>query len=90
MKILFDIYHVQIMQGDIIVRIKQFHEFISHYHTAGSPGRRELDDAQEINYPAVMKAIAETGYQGFVGQEFIPTAADKIASLRQAAKICDV
>lgn len=90
MKILFDIYHVQIMQGDVIVRIRQFKDLIAHYHTAGVPGRRELDDQQENNYPAIMRAIVETGYQGFVGQEFIPTQPDKIASLRQAAIVCDV
>lgn len=90
MKILFDIYHVQIMQGDIIARIKQFHEYIGHYHTAGVPGRNEIDDTQEINYAPIMKAIAETGYKGYVGQEFIPEREDKLASLRQAVKICDV
>jgi hydroxypyruvate isomerase len=90
MKILFDIYHVQIMQGDVIVRIRQFKDLIAHYHTAGVPGRRELDDAQENNYAAIMRAIVETGYTGFVGQEFIPTQADKVASLRQAAMVCDV
>jgi hydroxypyruvate isomerase len=90
MKVLFDIYHTQIMQGDIITRIKQFHEYIGHYHTAGVPGRAELDDTQEINYPAIMKAILATGYTGFVGQEFIPTWQDKIKALRHAARVCDV
>jgi len=90
MKILFDIYHTQIMQGDVITRIKQYHEYIGHYHTAGVPGRGELDDTQEINYPAVMKAILATGYKGFVGQEFIPTWPDKVAALRHAARVCDV
>ncbi len=90
MKILFDIYHTQIMQGDIIVRIKQYKDYIGHYHTAGVPGRAELDDTQEINYPAVMRAILETGYTGFVGQEFIPTWPDKIKALRHAAQVCDV
>ncbi len=94
MKILFDIYHVQIMEGDVITRIKQFKDYIAHYHTAGVPGRFELDDQQEINYPPIMRAIADTGYTGFVGQEFIPRTAktddDKLASLRQAAKLCDV
>lgn len=90
MKILFDIYHVQIMQGDVITRIKQFKDYIGHYHTAGNPGRGELDDQQEINYPPIMKAILETGYTGYVGQEFIPRNEDKIASLRQAVKLCDV
>jgi hydroxypyruvate isomerase len=89
MKVLFDIYHVQIMQGDLITRIKQFHPYIGHYHTAGVPGRGELDDAQEINYTAVMNTIAETGYKGYVGQEFIPTR-DKVASLNEAVKLCDV
>ena len=90
MKILFDIYHTQIMQGDVITRIKQYHEYVGHYHTAGVPGRGELDDTQEINYPAVMKAIVATGYKGFVGQEFIPTWPDKVKALRHAARVCDV
>ncbi len=90
MKVLFDIYHVQIMQGDVITRIKQFHEYVGHYHTAGVPGRGELDDTQEINYAPIMRAIAETGYTGYVGQEFIPTRADKIAALGQAVRVCDV
>ncbi len=90
MKVLFDIYHTQIMEGDVITRIKQFHEYIGHYHTAGVPGRNEIDDTQEINYPPIMRAIVETGYQGYVGQEFIPTWDDKIAALRHAAKVCDV
>ena len=89
MKVLFDIYHVQIMEGDIIARIKQFHPYIGHYHTAGVPGRNELDDTQEINYVPIMKAIVETGYKGFVGQEFIPTR-DKALALNEAVKLCDV
>jgi hydroxypyruvate isomerase len=89
MKLLFDIYHVQIMHGDLIARIRQYHPYIAHYHTAGNPGRNEIDDSQEINYPGIMKAILETGYQGCVGQEFIPTR-DKVASLSEAVKICDV
>jgi hydroxypyruvate isomerase len=89
MKILFDIYHVQIMEGDIITRIKEFHPYIGHYHTAGVPGRNELDDTQEINYAPIMKAIADTGYQGYVGQEFIPVR-DKVASLNEAVKLCDI
>jgi hydroxypyruvate isomerase len=89
MKILFDIYHVQIMQGDIITRIKQFHEYIGHYHTAGVPGRNELDNNQEINYPPIMRTIVETGYTGYVAQEFIPTR-DPIQSLAEAVKLCDV
>ena len=90
LKILFDIYHVQIMQGDVIVRLKQFKEFIAHYHTAGNPGRNEIDDTQEIHYPGILRAIAETGYTGFVGQEFIPTWKDPVAALRHAARLCDV
>jgi hydroxypyruvate isomerase len=89
MKVLFDIYHVQIMEGDIIARIKQFHPYIGHYHTAGVPGRNELDDTQEINYVPIMKAIAETGYKGYVGQEFIPMR-DKALALNEAVKLCDV
>jgi hydroxypyruvate isomerase len=90
MKVLFDIYHVQIMQGDVIVRLKQFADYIGHYHTAGVPGRNELDDTQELNYPAIMKAIAATGYRGYVGQEYIPTWPDKIASLGHGVRMCDV
>ena len=90
MKLLFDIYHVQIMNGDVIRRIHQYKDYIAHYHTAGVPGRGELDDTQEINYPAVMRAILETGYQGYVAQEFIPTWPDKVLALRHAAKVCDV
>lgn len=89
LKILFDIYHVQIMQGDIISRIKQYKDYIGHYHTAGVPGRHELDDNQELNYPPVMRAIAETGFTGYVGQEFIPTR-DPLRSLWDAVKLCDV
>jgi hydroxypyruvate isomerase len=89
MKILFDIYHVQIMEGDLIARIRQYHEYVGHYHTAGVPGRNEIDGTQEINYPAVMKAIVETGYQGYVGQEFIPTR-DPLESLRAGVRECDV
>jgi len=89
MKILFDIYHVQIMQGDVITRIRQYHEYVAHYHTAGNPGRNELDDTQEIHYPGIMKAIVETGYTGFVGQEFIPTR-DKLQSLSEGVRVCDV
>ncbi|MBN2270803.1 MAG: TIM barrel protein [Sedimentisphaerales bacterium] len=89
MKILFDIYHVQVMDGDIISRIKQYAEYIGHVHTAGNPGRNELDDTQEINYRAVMKALVDTGYKGYVGHEFIPTR-NPLKSLRQAVEICDV
>jgi hydroxypyruvate isomerase len=88
-KVLFDIYHVQIMHGDVIVRLKQCKDFIAHYHTAGVPGRNEIDDTQELNYAPIMRAIAETGYTGYVGQEFIPLR-DKVASLSQAVRTCDV
>lgn len=89
MKVLFDIYHVQIMHGDVIKRIKEHAPFIGHVHTAGVPGRNEIDDTQELNYPPIMRALLEVGYKGFVGQEFIPTR-DKIASLAQGVRICDV
>ncbi len=89
MKLLFDIYHVQVMDGDLISRVRQHQACIAHYHTAGNPGRNEIDDTQEIHYPAIMRAILETGYTGYVGQEFIPLR-DKVASLSEAVRICDV
>lgn len=89
-QLLFDIYHVQIMHGDIIRNIRRYQDRIGHYHTAGNPGRGELDDRQEINYPPIMRAILETGYRGYVAQEFIPTSDDPVASLRQAYEVCDV
>jgi hydroxypyruvate isomerase len=89
MKLLFDIYHVQIMDGDIISRIRQYKDFIGHVHTAGNPGRGELDNKQEINYPPIMQALIDVGYKGYVGQEFIPTR-DPIAGLREAVALCDV
>jgi hydroxypyruvate isomerase len=89
-KLLFDIYHVQIMNGDVIRRIRSYHDYIGHYHTAGVPGRGELDETQEIYYPAVMRAILETGYTGYVAQEFIPTWSDRAQALRHAASVCDV
>ncbi len=89
MKVLFDLYHVQIMHGDLITRIRQHRDYIGHVHTAGVPGRAEIDDTQEMNYPPLMRALLEIGYQGFVGQEFIPRR-DKIASLAQGVQICDV
>lgn len=89
-KLLFDVYHVQVMNGDVIRRIKQYKDIIGHYHTAGCPGRGELDDTQEINYPPVLRAILDTGYEGYVAQEFIPTWKDPIQSLRHAAEVCDV
>ena len=89
-KLLYDIYHMQIMEGDVIATIKANHTYISHYHTGGVPGRAEIDDTQELYYPAIIKAILETGYKGFVGQEFIPKRDDKIASLKQGVEICTV
>jgi hydroxypyruvate isomerase len=89
-KLLYDIYHMQIMEGNVIATIRQYKEYISHYHTGGVPGRNEIDNTQELNYPAIMKAIVETGYKGFVAQEFIPRREDKLASLKQGVAICDV
>jgi hydroxypyruvate isomerase len=89
-KLLYDIYHMQIMEGDIIATIQERHPYFSHYHTGGVPGRAEIDETQELFYPAIMKAIIATGYNGWVAQEFIPKRDDKIASLRQAVEICTV
>lgn len=89
MKILFDIYHVQIMEGDVIQRIRDAKEWIGHYHTGGVPGRNEIDDTQELNYRPVCKAIVETGFQGYLSHEFIPTR-EPLASLREAVVLCDV
>ena len=88
-KLLYDIYHMQIMEGDVIRTIRDNHECIAHYHTGGVPGRREIDETQELYYPAICKAIVDTGYTGFLGQEFIP-ARDPVESLRQAHAICNV
>lgn len=89
-KLLYDIYHMQIEEGDLIRTIKDNHQYIAHYHTAGNPGRNEISESQEINYPAVVKAIVSTGFKGYVCQEFIPKAADQLASLEEAIQICDV
>lgn len=89
-KLLFDVYHVQVMNGDVIRRIKQYKDIIGHYHTAGCPGRAEIDDTQEINYPPILKTILETGYDGYLAQEFIPTWENPIDSLRHAAEVCDI
>jgi len=89
MKLLFDIYHVQVMDGDVISRIRQYKDYIGHYHTAGNPGRCELDDNQEINYPAIMREIVKTGYKGYVGHEFVP-AREPLEGLTQAVSVCDV
>jgi sugar phosphate isomerase/epimerase len=88
-KLLFDIYHVQIMHGDVIRRIEQTKDIIGHVHTAGNPGRGELDEHQEINYPPIMRKLIEIGYTGYVGQEFIPTR-NPLEGLRQAVSLCDV
>jgi hydroxypyruvate isomerase len=88
-KLLFDIYHVAIMNGDVIRRLRQYHEIIGHVHTAGNPGRGELDDQQEINYPAVMRTLLDLGYSGYVGHEFMPVR-DPLAGLAQAVSLCDV
>ena len=89
-KLLYDIYHMQIDEGDVIRTIQNNHQYFAHYHTAGVPGRHEIDEKQELYYPAIMHAIKNTGFKGYVAQEFIPVAQDKIASLREAIKICDV
>jgi len=89
-KLLYDIYHMQIMEGDVIATIGKYHTYIAHYHTAGVPGRNELDENQELYYPAIMHAIAKTGFTGFVAQEFIPLHTDKLASLRKAITLCDI
>jgi hydroxypyruvate isomerase len=89
-KLLYDIYHMQISEGDIIRTIKENHQYFAHYHTGGVPGRNEINDSQELHYPAIMKAIKETGYKGYVAQEFVPTRKNKIDSLKEAIRICDV
>lgn len=90
MKLLYDIYHMQIMEGDVIATINEYHPYISHYHTGGVPGRNEIDETQELYYPAIVKAIMDTGYNGYIGQEFIPKRPDKLASLKQGVEICDI
>lgn len=89
-KLLYDIYHMQIMEGDVIATIRKYQDYICHYHTGGVPGRHEIDETQELNYPAIIKAIANTGYKGFLGQEFIPTWDDKMAALKHGVMTCDV
>ena len=89
-KLLYDIYHMQINEGDVIRTIRDNHRYFGHYHTAGNPGRHEPDDNQELNYPAIMRAIKETGFNDYVAQEYIPLKHDKIASLKEAIEICDV
>ncbi len=89
-KLLYDIYHMQIMEGDVIRTIQEYHPYINHYHTGGVPGRHEIDDSQELYYPAIMKAILETGFKGHVAQEFIPARQEPLVSLKQSITICDV
>ncbi len=89
-RLLYDIYHMQIMEGDIIATIRDIHPFIAHYHTGGVPGRREINSQQELNYPAIVKAIAASGYTGFIGQEFIPSYEDKITALEEGMWICSI
>jgi hydroxypyruvate isomerase len=88
--LLYDIYHVQIMEGDIIATIGKHHAFFKHYHTAGVPGRHEIGDDQELHYPAICRAIRDTGFDGYLAQEFMPAAPDPVGSLREAIRLCDV
>jgi hydroxypyruvate isomerase len=88
-KLLYDIYHMQIMEGDVIRTIRENIKWIGHFHTGGVPGRNELDDRQELNWPAIMRAIADTGYTGYVAHEFVPTR-DPLKSLAEAVRLCDV
>lgn len=89
-KLLYDIYHMQIMEGNVIDHIQKYHQYFSHVHTGGVPGRAEIDETQELYYPAIMKALVASGYKGFVGQEFVPKEADKVASLEKCIRICDI
>lgn len=89
-KLLYDIYHMQIDEGDVIATIRANHQYLGHYHTAGVPGRNEIEEAQELNYPAIIRAIVATGFKGYLAQEFLPTREDKLASLKKAIEICDV
>jgi hydroxypyruvate isomerase len=90
MKLLFDIYHVQIMEGDVIRGLRRAAPYLGHVHTAGNPGRNELDDTQELHYPGIMRALSEIGYEGFVGHEFFPRNPDRLASLKQAVDRCRI
>jgi hydroxypyruvate isomerase len=89
-KLLYDIYHMQLMEGNVIDTVTKYSQYIGHIHTGGVPGRHELDETQELYYPAIMNAIVKTGYKGFVGQEFVPAQKDKLESLRKCIRICDV
>lgn len=88
--LLYDIYHMQIMEGDIIATIGRHHAYFKHYHTAGVPGRHEIGDQQELNYPAICRAIRDTGFDGYLAQEFMPATPDPVGSLREAIRLCDV
>jgi hydroxypyruvate isomerase len=90
LKLLYDIYHMQIMEGNIIENIRNYHAYFSHIHTGGNPGRNEIDETQELYYPAIMKALVDVGFKGFVGQEFVPKQPDKLASLEKCIRLCDV
>ena len=87
-KILWDIYHMAVQEGNVIATIQQYHDYFGHYHTAGLPGRHELNEEQELYYPAVMRAIRATGYRGYVAHEFIPTYEEKLDGLREAIRVC--
>ncbi len=87
-RLLYDIYHMQIMEGNVVANIKKYHSYIAHYHTGGVPGRNEINNNQELNYPFIIKSIAETDYEGYIGQEFIPTRDDSFDSLKEAIIIC--
>ena len=89
-KLLYDIYHMQIMEGDVIATIKKYHKYIDHYHTGGVPGRNEINKSQELYYPAIIKAIVDTGFDGYIAQEFIPTYPNKLEALKEAVSICNV
>lgn len=89
-KLLYDIYHMQVNEGNVIQNIREYHQYIAHYHTAGVPGRHEIDDTQELYYPAIIRAIKDTGFNGYVAQEFIPAQKDNVESLRKAIQICDI
>jgi hydroxypyruvate isomerase len=89
-KLLYDIFHMQIMDGDVCDTIKENAAYFDHYHTGGVPGRAEIDETQELNYRRIMQAIVASGHKGYVAQEFVPRKSDAIASLRQAVQICDV
>jgi hydroxypyruvate isomerase len=89
-KLLYDIYHMQVQEGDVIATIQEYHDCIGHYHTAGVPGRHEIDESQELYYPAIVQAIVNTGFKGYLAQEFVPKHEDKLQSLKDSIRICDV